>query len=117
MAFFISLMKPLAYLSLPVVLLRSIAANSPTGRYYVRQGIYVSTLMTIAACSFVVAAGMSVVGQRFDVNFVVARAFYAVTSRTLDLEIEVEGEENLDQRPAVLMMNHQTMLDVLVVGR
>jgi len=60
---------------------------------------------------------MSVVGQRFNVNFVVARVFYAVTSRALDLKIEVEGEENLDQRPAVLMMNHQTMLDVLVVGR
>jgi len=117
MAFFISLMKPLAYLSLPVFLLRSIAASSPTGRYYIRQGVYVSSLVTVAACSIVVAAGMSAMGQRFDVNFVVARAFYAVTSRALDIEIEVEGEENLDQRPAVLMMNHQSMLDVLVVGR
>lgn len=73
--------------------------------------------MTVAACSFILAAGMSVVGKRFDVNFVVARVFYAVAGNALDLTIEVEGEENLDKTPAVLMMNHQSMLDILVVGR
>ncbi|GLB34201.1 putative 1-acyl-sn-glycerol-3-phosphate acyltransferase family protein [Lyophyllum shimeji] len=117
MAFLVSLVKPLAYLSLPVILLRSIAATSSTGRYYVRQGVYVGTLMTLAACSVVVAAGMSIVGKQFDVNYVVARTFYAVARRVLQVEIEVEGEEHLDGRPGVLMANHQTMLDIIVVGR
>ncbi|KAG5648718.1 hypothetical protein DXG03_000065 [Asterophora parasitica] len=117
MALLVSFLKPLAYLSLPVIILRSIAATSPTGRYYVRQGVYVGTLMTVAACSAIVAAGMSVVGRRFDVNYVVARTFYALARNVLQVEVEVEGEEHLDTRPAVLMANHQTMLDILVVGR
>lgn len=117
MSFLVSVFKPLAYISLPVILLRSIAANSPVGRYYVRVGVYVGTLTMVAACSAVVAAGMSFVGQRFDVNFVVARTFYALTKKALNVSIEVEGEEYLDTRPAVLMVNHQSMLDVLVVGR
>lgn len=71
----------------------------------------------VAACSAVVAAGMSFVGQRFDVNFVVARTFYALTKKALNVSIELEGEEYLDTRPAVLMVNHQSMLDILVVGR
>jgi len=117
MSLLISVFKPLAYVSLPVILLRSIAARSPVGRYYVRVGMYVGTLTMVAACSAVIAAGMSVIGQRFDVNFVVARTFYALTKKALNIEVEVEGEENLDTRPAVLMANHQSMLDVLVVGR
>ncbi|KAF5388253.1 hypothetical protein D9615_000751 [Tricholomella constricta] len=117
MAFLVSVFKPLAYLSLPVILLRSIAATSPKGRYYVRQGVYVGTLMTVAACSVIVAAGMSVVGRRFDVNYVVARTFYALARNVLQVEVQVEGEEYLDTRPAILMANHQTMLDIIVVGR
>lgn len=112
-----SIVKPIAYVSVPVILLRSIAATSKTGRYYIRQGVYVTTLMTVAACSVVLAAGMSAVGKRFDVNYVVARVFYAVAGKALDLKIEVEGEEELEKRPAILMMNHQSMLDVLVIGR
>ncbi|KAG6919740.1 hypothetical protein DXG01_001574 [Tephrocybe rancida] len=117
MAFLVSFIKPLAYLSLPVILLRSIAATSSTGRYYVRQTLYVGTLMTVAACSVVFAAGLSVVGRKFDVNWVVAKTFYLLARNLLDVRVEVEGQENLDARPGVLMVNHQTMLDILVVGR
>ncbi|KAG6810745.1 hypothetical protein H0H92_010489 [Tricholoma furcatifolium] len=110
--------KPLAYLSLPVILLRSISASSSTGRYYVRQTLYVGTLMTVAACSIVFAAGLSVVGRKFDVNYVVAKTFYYLARNVLDVRVEVEGQENLDHgRPGVLMANHQTMLDILIVGR
>ncbi|RDB19936.1 putative 1-acyl-sn-glycerol-3-phosphate acyltransferase [Hypsizygus marmoreus] len=117
MAFLVSVVKPLAYLSLPVILLRSVASASPLGRYYVRQGVYLGTLMTVAACSAVVAAGMSVVGRQYDVNHFVARTFYFLANHALGVAVEVEGEEYLDARPAVLMVNHQTMLDILVVGR
>lgn len=73
--------------------------------------------MTVAACSAVVAAGMSLVGRRFDTNYIVSRIFHAVIGKTLGLRVELEGEEILDTRPAVLMLNHQSMLDVLVIGR
>ncbi|KAG6856998.1 hypothetical protein H0H87_011092 [Tephrocybe sp. NHM501043] len=117
MAFLVAIFKPLAYISLPVILLRSIAASSNTGKYYVRQTLYVGTLMTVAACSVVFAAGLSIVGRKFDVNYVVAKTFYLLARNILDVRIEVEGQEHLDARPGVLMANHQTMLDIIVVGR
>jgi lysophosphatidate acyltransferase len=117
MSFLVAVFKPLAYISLPIILLRSIAASSPVGRYYVRFAVYIGTLVSVASCSIVAAAGMSVIGRRFDVNYIVARTFYAITKRTLALQIEVEGEEHLTTQPAVLMANHQSMLDVVVVGR
>lgn len=73
--------------------------------------------MVVASCSVVVAAGMSLVGRSTDVNYVVARIFYALTSKALDLHIKVEGEEHLRTCPSVLMVNHQSMLDVLVIGK
>ncbi|KAF8914291.1 hypothetical protein CPB84DRAFT_1758889 [Gymnopilus junonius] len=117
MSFLVSVFKPLAYISLPLILIRQIAVTSTIGRYYARVVVYVGTLMTVASCSIVVAVGMSLIGRSTDVNYFVARIFYAITSRALDLKIEVEGEEHLDERPAVLMANHQSMLDILVVGR
>ncbi|KAF8345600.1 hypothetical protein F5887DRAFT_1061724 [Amanita rubescens] len=105
MSFLLSLLRPLAYVSLPFFLLRSIAASSPLGRYYVRAAMYVSVLMSFATCS------------AMNTNFVVARAFYALCKRVMNIHVEVEGEEFLSTRPAVYMMNHQSMLDVLIVGR
>lgn len=114
---FVSIFKPLAYVSLPAILVRQIAVSHGFGRYYARIVVYVGTLMVVASCSIVVAAGMSLIGRSTDVNYVVARIFYALTSKALDLHIEVEGKEHLRTCPAVLMVNHQSMLDVLVIGK
>jgi lysophosphatidate acyltransferase len=91
--------------------------SSPKGRYYCRLGLYLGCLTAIATWGAVVAAAMSIVGRRFDVNFVIARAFHALASRVLGIKIEVEGEEYLETRPAVFMSNHQSMLDILFVAR
>jgi len=117
MSFLVSVFKPLAYLSLPIIAVRAIAAKSPTGRYYVRVGLFLGTVTVVAACSAVLAAGMSIIGLRFNVNFIVARSFYYLGGKVLDIHVEVEGEEHLETRPAIMMANHQSMLDVLILGK
>ncbi|KAG7096084.1 hypothetical protein E1B28_006762 [Marasmius oreades] len=106
----------LAYISLPVVLVR-IAMSSPRGRYCVRLGIYVASMTTVAAVAAFIGLVMAVSGHRLDVCFVTGRLFYMVGSRTTGITAEVEGEEHLQTRPAVYMSNHQSMLDVLFVTR
>ncbi|EGN92026.1 hypothetical protein SERLA73DRAFT_191660 [Serpula lacrymans var. lacrymans S7.3] len=117
MSFLFSLVKPLAYLSLPVLLLRSFAQTSPVGRYYYKLGLYLGSLVVVSTWGVVIAVGMTLIGRRQDVNFIVARCFYAVASRALDIQIDVEGKEHLQSRPAVLVGNHQSMLDILFLGR
>jgi len=63
-----------------------------------------------------VALPLSLMGRRYDVNYVVARTFYATFGRLVGVEIIVEGEEYLKIRPCVYVGNHQTMLDVLCLG-
>ncbi|KAK2465921.1 hypothetical protein APHAL10511_001562 [Amanita phalloides] len=119
MSLLVALLRPLAYISLPLFILRSVAtSSSPIGRYYARAALYISTLMSVATCSTAVAAGMVMIGRRYDTNFVVARTFYAICKRVMNIHVDVEGEEYLSStRPAVYMMNHQSMLDILIVGR
>ncbi|KAL4076230.1 hypothetical protein V8B97DRAFT_47158 [Scleroderma yunnanense] len=111
------IVKPLAYISLPLLLFRSIASNSPTGRYYWRLTVFLGSLVVVSTWGVVVAVGMTLVGRRSDVNYVVARTFYALASYALDITVVVEGEEHLQTRPAVMVGNHQSMLDILHLGR
>lgn len=117
MSFLALVVKPLAYISLPVLLFRSIANISPVGRYYWRISIFLGSLVVVSTWGIVVAVGMTLVGRRHDVNYVVARTFYHLVSHTLELEVEVEGEEYLQTRPAVMVGNHQSMLDILWLAR
>ena len=114
MAFLVSLIKPFAYISVPALILRS---TSPTARYYVNFGIYVGTMVVVSAWGAVVGVTMLATGQAIDLNHFVARSFYALAGPLLDINIEVEGEEHLQTCPALLMGNHQSMLDILMLGR
>jgi len=60
---------------------------------------------------------MSLMGRRNDVNYVVARTFYLIAGRLLDVKIEVEGEEHIrNVGSAVYIGNHQSMLDLFFLG-
>ncbi|KAI0068611.1 1-acylglycerol-3-phosphate O [Artomyces pyxidatus] len=111
------LVKPIVYLGVPAYLIHRLSASSPKAQYYVRLTLYLSTLGLCSAWGAVVSIAMSLAGRRFDVNWVVARSFYALASRVMDIKIEVEGEEHLATWPSVLVGNHQSMLDILYLGK
>jgi lysophosphatidate acyltransferase len=111
------ILKPLAYLSLPAIILGSLSAASPKGQYYSRIIIYLGTIAGVATASIVTATTLAVLGRPHDVNYYVAYMFYGLVSRFLDIKVEVEGEEHLGNRPAILMLNHQSMLDLIIVGK
>lgn len=113
----LSLIKPLAYLSLPVFLLRTIAQSSPVARVYIRIGVYLSTLGICSLWGVIISIPMSLAGHRFDINWVVARTFYCLAGQALGMKVEVEGEEYLSTCPAIYVSNHQSMLDILYLGR
>lgn len=117
MSFLAPVIKPLAYISVPVILLRTVASASSVGRYYAQLTLYLGALVVASTWGIFVAFGMTLIGRRHDVNYVVARSFYAVASRLLDVRVEVEGEEHLQTRPMVMVGNHQSILDILYLGR
>ena len=117
MSFLSLILKPLAYLGLPAYILHRFSQTSPLIRYHLHNILYVCSLSFCSTLGFCVALPLSLVGRRYDVNYVVARTFYAIFSRLVGVEIIVEGEEHLKTRPCVFVGNHQSMLDVLCLGR
>lgn len=118
MSFIMSyVLKPLAYLSLPALVLRYLAERSPAVRYYLRLTTYLSTLGVLSVWGVFVSLGMTALGQRFDINWVVARSFYITAGRIMGIDFKVEGEEHMDVPSAIFIGNHQTMLDILYLGR
>jgi lysophosphatidate acyltransferase len=113
MSFLSSLFKPLVYLS-PIVF---VAWFTPTGRYYLRVGVFIGWLFAVGSSSGIIAIVMATVGRKYDVNSIVAFSFYWIASRTLNITVELEGEEYLETRPAVMIGNHQSMLDIIWLGR
>lgn len=113
-----STLRPLAYLSLPLVLGHELSSRSTIARYYIRLLLYLSTLGVCSVWGVIVSVTMSLLGQRFNINYITARSFYIIASRILGIRFSVEGEEHLTSLgPAVLVGNHQTMLDILYLGR
>lgn len=112
-----ALFKPFAYVSVPYLILKYATEGNPTARYYFRVVVYYSTLGFCSVWGMMVAIGMSLAGQRLDINWVVARSFYTLAGKLLDIKFVVEGEEHLDTKPAVLVGNHQSGLDILFLGR
>ncbi|CDO73829.1 hypothetical protein BN946_scf185015.g158 [Trametes cinnabarina] len=117
MSILASIVKPLAYVSLPVFALHTLANANPVVRYYVRIGLFLSTLGVCSLWGVICSIGLGLVGRRFDTFYVVARSFYHLASRAVGIKLVVEGEEYLETRPAVLVGNHQSMLDILYLGR
>jgi len=57
---------------------------------------------------------MSLIGRSKDINYIVARTFYAIVAPLVGWRMTVEGQEHLDNnQPAVVLGNHQTMIDIL----
>jgi len=102
------ILKPLAYFGLPAYLIHRLSQTSPLVRYYVRSIFYVCSLGFYSTLGFCAALPLSLMGRRYDVNYVVARTFYAIFSRLSGIKIVVEGEEHLQMRPCVFIGNHQT---------
>lgn len=64
-----------------------------------------------------VSVGMSLLGKSRDINWVVARSFWGLVAPLVGVRFRVEGEENLENGPYIALGNHQTMVDILYLGR
>jgi len=108
----------LTYISIPILFFSSLSSHSTLGRYYVRLTLYLSTLGLCSVYGALISIGMTLVGKRFEINWVVARTFHQLAGRVLGIHFEVEGGHWLETtRPAILLGNHQSMLDILYLGR
>jgi len=100
-----------------LIFLQSLGMKSPALRYYVGVGTFMVSMLASATVGVVVALPLTLVGRQYDISWVVARVMHILSSNLLGITFEVEGEEYLDTPNAVYIGNHQTMLDIVYLGR
>ncbi|KAG8747081.1 1-acylglycerol-3-phosphate O-acyltransferase [Ceratobasidium sp. 414] len=118
MSFLMSyLLKPLAYLSLPALLLRYLSERSPVVRYYVRLSTYLSTLGVLSVWGVLVSLGMTAMGQRFDINWVVARSFYITAGRIMGIDFKCSIMAKKELQWAPLLGQYMSLSGAVFVDR
>lgn len=86
-------------------------------KFYIKSTVF-GTLIVICALYGVVASlVLRLVGKEEYAQYTVARVFYFCFSKILGVTITIKNEHYLHQKPAVVVSNHQSALDILVLGK
>lgn len=104
--------------TLSFLLLTLASSRSRRARFYLNTILY---MFGMSVCSSIgVTYGLLSClwpGKRLNTNYVVARSFYYLMRTLIGVSVTMEGEKNLSRRPAIIVGNHQSMLDILYLGR
>lgn len=83
-------------------------------RYYAKLVTFLVGAASASAWGVASSLVMACLGRREDIQWLVARFFLHTTAPLLGVRFRVEGADKLETtHPAVLVGNHQTMLDLL----
>lgn len=86
-------------------------------KFYLKSIIFGSLIAGSAFYSLVSLFFLKLVGKVEYVQWNMARAFYYSFSTLLGIKVSIKNEELLKRTPAVVISNHQSALDILVLGK
>ncbi|WWC70601.1 uncharacterized protein I206_104552 [Kwoniella pini CBS 10737] len=98
--------------------------------FQLKSALYTILLLLVSFFALLIGLVCTLTGKRLNTNYYVARTFYHVAGPILGWKYEVEGEEYLWKlegegggtagkkgRSMVMVGNHQSMIDILYLGR
>lgn len=86
-------------------------------KFYVKSFVFGSLIASCALYGVFASIFLRLIGKPEYAQYTVARAFYHSFSRLLGIKIVLKNEHYLLQKPAVVISNHQSALDILVLGK
>lgn len=85
--------------------------------YYGKSILGVTLLSTCALYGVVASIVLTCIGKQHLAQWTTARSFYYIMGTFLGVDVEVINAENLEKLPAIFVSNHQSALDILMLGR
>lgn len=86
-------------------------------RFWAKLLLYYWTLFISAFSGFVLSIILFVLGKSNISQWGVARICNTISAPALNLKMQVENEHFMRVRPCVFVSNHQSELDILLLGR
>lgn len=102
------------------LLLSLLSPRSQKARFYLNTIVYITSLGVCSTFGVVCSILLTIIpgANRLNTNYYVARSFYLLAGTLTGVRFKVEGEENFAKaRPAVLVGNHMSAMDILYLGR
>lgn len=94
-----------------------LSPRSQRARMYLNALLYIASLGICSVFGVLVSPIMTLLNQRLNINYAVARSFSHLTGLLIGLRFTVEGAEKFEKaRPAVVVGNHQTGVDIIYLG-
>lgn len=104
---------PVIFFVLPYVL-----AALPQKPQFLAKCIVVllaTVVMSVAGCFISIVC--AVLDKRYAINYIVSRLFSFLAAKPCGVTYKIVGEEKLDTYPAIVVCNHQSSMDMMVLGR
>ncbi|CAI4058274.1 hypothetical protein N7582_001066 [Saccharomyces uvarum] len=85
--------------------------------YYLRTVLAVLVLSGCGLYGVVASIFCTLIGKQHLSQWTTARSFYYAMKLVLGLDVKVIGEENMPKKPFIMIANHQSTLDIFMLGR
>lgn len=85
--------------------------------YYARVVLAVVVLMVSAAYGTLASIVCTLIGKQHLAQYTTARFYYYAMKWVMGIDVKVIGEEKLQNKPFIAVSNHQSTLDILMLGR
>ena len=85
--------------------------------YYSKTVLATVLLMVCALYGTISSIVFKLIGKQYLSQWSTARCYYYVMKYCMGIDVKVIGEEKLKNKPFIIISNHQSTLDIVVLGR
>ena len=86
-------------------------------KFYFKSVVFGVLISVCALYGVVASIFLRIIGKPQFAQYTVARAFYYSFSTILGVKINIKNAHYLNEKPAIVISNHQSALDILVLGK
>ncbi|CUM67945.1 uncharacterized protein PRCAT00005658001 [Priceomyces carsonii] len=86
-------------------------------KFYLKSTLYGSLIAGCALYGVIASIVLRIIGKKEYAQYTVAKVFYFACSSLLGLKITIKNEKYLHEKPAIIISNHQSALDIYVLGK
>ncbi|CCD24762.1 1-acylglycerol-3-phosphate O-acyltransferase SLC1 NDAI_0D04480 [Naumovozyma dairenensis CBS 421] len=85
--------------------------------YYLRSTLGIFVLIICAIYGVIASIVCTLIGKQHLAQYLTARCYSNAMKYIMNIDVKVIDEENLKNLPFIVVSNHQSMLDILMLGK
>ncbi|KAF9361162.1 1-acylglycerol-3-phosphate O-acyltransferase [Mortierella sp. NVP85] len=105
---------PLVYF---VILPRILAVLPQKIQFVTKCVVVLIATLIMSVAGSVISIVCAIINKRYLINYIVSRLFGILASKPCGVTYKIVGKENLEKYPAIVVCNHQSSMDMMILGQ